>query len=137
MADIINVTEDTRVGVLSAFWNYIKVNGLQDKTRSAIVKMDAKLMPVMGFQEVAFANLPEVINQFLLPADPITLYHTISVEQPSVSNMQAFDIDIDLDDVSLKQKISQTLLMYSNEAQTSISALDDEVCCTGERFHKV
>ena len=82
---------------------------------------------MFGFQEIAFANLPEVINQYLLPADPITLYHSISVEQPSVSNMQAFDIDIDLDDVSLKQKISQTLLMYSNEAQGAISALDDEV----------
>lgn len=64
--------------------------------------------------------------RFLAPPEPILLEHIVTVDQPLGSNMQAFDVDVDLDDYSLKHKITSTL-SYSAEAQTSISALDDEV----------
>ncbi|KAG9046845.1 SWI/SNF complex component snf12 [Tulasnella sp. UAMH 9824] len=124
LADIISVKEETRVGIIAALWNYIKMNGLQDKAHPTLVKFDPRLAQI---PEVPFNNIPELVNRFLAPADPVILHHIISVEQPIAPNMQAFDIDVDMDDVFLKQKMNQALLSYSSEAQAAISALDDEM----------
>ncbi|KAG8958333.1 SWI/SNF complex component snf12 [Tulasnella sp. 408] len=127
LADIISVKEETRVGIIAALWNYIKMNGLQDKAHPTLVKFDPRLAQAFQIAEVPFNNIPELVNRFLAPADPVILHHIISVEQPIAPNMQAFDIDVDMDDVFLKQKMNQALLSYSSEAQAAISALDDEM----------
>ena len=132
------------MGVVAALWNYIKMNGLQDKAHPTTIKFDQKLMQVrpssssisllslMSLQlfhtpEVPFNAIPELVMRFLAPADPIVLHHVINVDQPLGPNMQAFDIDVDMDDYVLKHKIGQTI-NYSAEAQAAITALDDEVC---------
>ncbi|KAG8997414.1 hypothetical protein FRB90_012513, partial [Tulasnella sp. 427] len=126
LADIINVKEETRVGIVAAFWNYIKMNGLQDKAHPTVIKFDNRLSQAFQMAEVQFNNIPELVNRFLATPDPVVLHHIISVEQPIAPNMQAFDIDVDMDDVFLKGKMNQALLSYSSEAQAAIATVDDE-----------
>lgn len=46
LASVIGVKEESRVGVIQALWNYIKIQGLQDKTDRRMVHADEKLMQV-------------------------------------------------------------------------------------------
>jgi SWI/SNF-related matrix-associated actin-dependent regulator of chromatin subfamily D len=46
LIDILDMKEDTRTGIITALWHYIKVNGLQDKVDRRIIRPDAKLRPV-------------------------------------------------------------------------------------------
>ena len=46
LASLLGVKEDSRVGVVQALWNYIKVQGLQDKVDRRMVRADAHLRPV-------------------------------------------------------------------------------------------
>ncbi|KAG8871976.1 SWI/SNF complex component snf12 [Tulasnella sp. 331] len=127
LAGLIGVQEDTRVGIIAGLWNYIKANGLQDKVHPTTIKFDQKLAAIFNLVEINFSALPELVNRYLSPPDPIALQHVIHVEQSATSpNMQAFDVDVDMDDTTLKQKMNQTLLSYGAEAQATLTALDEE-----------
>ena len=43
---ILDIKEESRTGVLGAFWNYVKVHGLQDKHDRKLIKLDARLHAV-------------------------------------------------------------------------------------------
>ncbi|KAG9027673.1 SWI/SNF complex component snf12 [Tulasnella sp. JGI-2019a] len=127
LASLIGVQEDTRVGIIAGLWNYIKANGLQDKVHPTTIKFDQKLASIFNLVEINFSALPELVNRYLSPPDPILLQHVIQVEQNASPNMQAFDVDVDMDDTTLKQKMNQALLSYGAEAQATLTALDEEV----------
>ncbi|KAG8936115.1 SWI/SNF complex component snf12 [Tulasnella sp. 419] len=130
LGDIINVKEETRVGVIAALWNYIKSNGLQDKVDRRLIRFDAALANILQVPEIRFQHVPELVNRFLHPLEPIVLHHMIVVEQPTIHTSpasQAFDIDVDMDDLFLKSKISQSLLSFNNESQSLLLQLDDEI----------
>lgn len=46
LAEVLDMKEDTRTGIVTALWHYIKANGLQDKVDRKIIRPDAKLRPV-------------------------------------------------------------------------------------------
>ena len=82
---------------------------------------------VFGVPDVNFSGLPELVNRCLSPADPIILQHVILVEQATGPNTRAYDVDVDMDDPAYKQKLNQLLVSYGAEAQSTLSALEDEV----------
>jgi len=127
LAEVIGVQEDTRVGVIAGLWNYIKVNGLQDKVHPTTIKFDQKLAQIFNIPEINFASLPELVNRYLAPPDPVILEHVIHVEQAAGPAIQAFDKDVDMDDLTIKQKMNQTLLSYAAEAHSALTAFDDEI----------
>lgn len=45
-ANVLGIKEDSRTGVIQALWNYIKIQGLQDKVDRRLVRADEKLRPV-------------------------------------------------------------------------------------------
>lgn len=45
-AAVLSIKEESRVGVIQALWNYVKVQGLQDKSNRRIVRADDALKPV-------------------------------------------------------------------------------------------
>lgn len=132
LANILQIREESRVGVITSMWNYIKVNGLQDKNDRRIIRLDDKLRALFGTDSVLFHHIAELINRFLLPPDPIVLHHIIRTneiedEDGRTSRMQAFDIDIDIDDHGLKSKMNSVLISLTPEANKNIAALDDEI----------
>ena len=46
LGHILNTKEETRAGVIKALWNYIKLNGLQDKMDRRLIKLDPSLRAV-------------------------------------------------------------------------------------------
>ena len=46
LGSILDVKEDSRLGIVTALWNYIKVNNLQDKVDRRIIRPDERLRSV-------------------------------------------------------------------------------------------
>lgn len=49
LGNVLGIKEESRIGVVQALWNYIKVNGLQDKVDRRIIRADEHLRPVRSF----------------------------------------------------------------------------------------
>ena len=47
--NILGIKEETRIGVIQAVWNYIKLQDLQDKVDRRTVRPDAALRPVRPY----------------------------------------------------------------------------------------
>lgn len=43
---ILDIKEDSRLGVVTALWNYIKINNLQDKVDRRLIRLDNRLKAV-------------------------------------------------------------------------------------------
>lgn len=46
LAGVLDIQEETRVGILGALWSYIKINNLQDKDDRKKINADANLKKV-------------------------------------------------------------------------------------------
>lgn len=46
LASLLELREDSRAGVVTALWNYIKLNNLQDKVDRRMIKADDRLRVV-------------------------------------------------------------------------------------------
>ena len=50
---VLGIKEDSRIGVIQALWNYIKINGLQDKltiVKSRLMITFAQYVSILGFE---------------------------------------------------------------------------------------
>ncbi|KAH9916573.1 uncharacterized protein BXZ73DRAFT_105767 [Epithele typhae] len=74
--------EESRTGVIQALWNYIKTQNLQDKLDRRMVRADARLRQIFNADSAYFQHLPEHVNRFLLPPDPIILHYTLNPRSP-------------------------------------------------------
>jgi SWI/SNF-related matrix-associated actin-dependent regulator of chromatin subfamily D len=88
------------MGAVQTLWNYIKIQGLQDKVDRRMIRADERLKPVsilvfcfhkrsanwslqiFGVEAIPFQQLPEIMMRFLLPPDPIVLHYTLN---PSIA----------------------------------------------------
>ncbi|KZV82169.1 hypothetical protein EXIGLDRAFT_627443 [Exidia glandulosa HHB12029] len=129
---VLDIHEDTRTNIITALWNYIKINSLQDKVDRKLIRADADLRPIFNADTVNFHDLPQLINRFLQPPPPITLNYTLTVGPTAPSGMQAFDIDIETEDVSLKARQSAVVLSMTSESAKGLAALDDEIASTAQ-----
>ncbi|KAF8200327.1 SWIB/MDM2 domain-containing protein [Pholiota molesta] len=76
LAGVLGIKEESRIGVIQTLWNYIKLQGLQDKVDRRLIRADEKLRPIFGAETVVFQKLPEIVNRYLAAPDPI-IYTTI------------------------------------------------------------
>lgn len=127
LAEILDMKEDTRTGIVTALWHYIKANGLQDKVDRKIIRPDAKLRPIVGVEQLTFHQLPELLNRCIKPMDPVIMHYTITVDPSSPTGMQVFDIQIPLDDFALKAKMSAIHSHSGGDLAKQVAAVDDEI----------
>jgi SWI/SNF-related matrix-associated actin-dependent regulator of chromatin subfamily D len=59
-AYVLGLKEESRIGVIQTLWNYIKLNGLQDKVDRRRIRADDYLRPVREWR-CGMGNLPEDI----------------------------------------------------------------------------
>ena len=71
-----------------------------------------------------FSEIPQRLNQLLMPPDPIIINHVISVEGSDQKKTSCYDIDVEVDD-TLKQQQNNFLLC--TRSQQEIAALDNKV----------
>jgi len=114
------------------FWNYIRQNGLQEKSDRRRIRPDARLKPLadqaLGIKDVfQFHEIPTFIQTYLGPADSVIIPYVVRVDSSAVGELKAFDIEIDVDDYASKLKAKEVLVGLSTETSQQIQELDEEI----------
>jgi upstream activation factor subunit UAF30 len=65
LADIVGSTPIPRTEVIKKLWDYIKANGLQDKTNKRNINADAKLLKIFGKPQANMFELAGFISKHL------------------------------------------------------------------------
>ncbi|CAL1697797.1 unnamed protein product [Somion occarium] len=127
LASILGIKEDTRVGIQQALWNYIKLEGLQDKVDRKTIHADAKLKPIFGQDSIPFTLLPERLMRQLQPPDPIILHYTLNPAQPPPEKPQAYDIEVKIDDAAMRARMNHVTVAVAQESAKELNRMDDEI----------
>ncbi|KAG8215419.1 SWI/SNF complex 60 kDa subunit [Butyriboletus roseoflavus] len=134
LAYVLGIKEESRIGVIQALWNYIKLNGLQDKVDRRRIKADDYLRPIFGGDSIVFQQLPELINRHLMPPDPIILYYTFNPGVAPPERPSAWDIDVKTEDTTVKSRMA-VIVQSSKESTQDLSKLDDEISLLAQSLH--
>lgn len=82
---------------------------------------------MFGSEIVTFQHLPELVNRFLLPPDPIVLHYTLNPALPPPEKPSAWDVEVKLDDSGLKSRMSHAVVQMASDTARDLAKLDDEV----------
>jgi SWI/SNF-related matrix-associated actin-dependent regulator of chromatin subfamily D len=139
---VLGIKEESRLGVVQTLWNYIKVQGLQDKVDRHLIRANDKLRPVgslciiqcliekfqiFGVEPVIFQKLPEIVNRYLAAPDPIILHYNLNPAVPPPDCPSAWDVELKLEDSALKNRMA-VAVNTSKESAQALLKLDEEVC---------
>lgn len=75
---------------------------------------------------VVFQQLPELVNRYLMPPDPVVLHYTINPAVPPSDRPSAWDIEVKMEDTSLKSRMA-TIIHPTKDSIQDLSKLDEEV----------
>ncbi|GBG71737.1 hypothetical protein CBR_g9147 [Chara braunii] len=96
LGEILGVQTETRARVLSALWQYIKSQSLQDPSDPTFMICDARLKAIFnGEERVRFSTVARLLQLHLSPAPPILLEHTIALGDRSPAGDACYDISVD------------------------------------------
>jgi len=127
LGSFLGIKEETRTGVIQAVWNYIKLNGLQDKVERKVIRADANLRGIFGGDSIQFTQIPERVNRFLLPPDPIVLHYTLNPTHAPPEKPSAWDLEVKIDDAQLRNKMSNVVVNMTQESAKELARIDDEI----------
>ncbi|KAL1742058.1 hypothetical protein HDZ31DRAFT_44090 [Schizophyllum fasciatum] len=135
LANIIGVRQDSRQGVIQAMWNYVKINGLQDKTDRTMIHLDEPLRALLqGRQDIPFQALPGFVNKFLQPPEPILLRYTLDPSVFPPERPAAWDVEVRVEDVGMKGRM-QAVVAPSKEHLAALAKLDEEISLHVQSLH--
>jgi len=80
-----------------------------------------------------FHQLPELVNRYLAPPDPVVIHYYINPAQVPPERPSAWDIEVKMEDMTLKNRIMVTV-QSSKDSMSDLSKLDDEVTSTSFRL---
>lgn len=129
LAALLDIKEETRAGVFSALWGYIKDRKLIDENNRRVIRLDQPLMQLFKTDSVAFHHLPEVVNRLLHPTMPIVLEYWVRTDADVNRHTTAYDIEVELEDwtVRTRQERFVSLFDAQGERAREIAELDDRI----------
>lgn len=133
LAVLLDIREETRQGVISALWAYIKDRKLLDERDRRVVRCDAELARFFRTDQIAFHHIPEVINRHLHPLPPVMLEYWVRTDVDVNKHSSAYDIEFEMDDWSIRQRQERVLSLFdgSSEKAREIADLDEKVSRQG------
>ncbi|KAJ3507246.1 hypothetical protein NLJ89_g6411 [Agrocybe chaxingu] len=134
LSSILGIKEDSRLGVIQTLWNYIKLQGLQDKVDRRLIRADERLRPLFGGDSISFQKLPEIVNRYLTAPDPIILHYNLNPATPPPDRASAWDVELKMEDTALKARMNVTVSASKESAQTLLK-LDEEIALLAQSLH--
>jgi SWI/SNF-related matrix-associated actin-dependent regulator of chromatin subfamily D len=134
LGNMLGIKEESRVGVIQALWNYIKVQGLQDKVDRRLIRADEYLKPILGADSMMFQHIPELVNRYLMPPDPVVLHYTVNPAVMPLERPSAWDVEIKMEDVAMKTRMA-TMVLASKESTQELTKLDEEIVLHTQSLH--
>ena len=74
-----------------------------------------------------FQHLPEIVNRFLLPPEPIIIHYTINPTVSPPEKPSAWDVELKLDDSNLKGRMQHVVMSMASDSAKELTKLDEEV----------
>ncbi len=130
LASLLDIREESRAGVISALWSYVKEKKLLDETDRKKVKCDPALRSLFATDTINFHHMPEVVNRHLHPAQPIVIEYWIRTDKAEYKHSTAYDIELDLEDLAIRQKQHNVLSQFdsaNDSTSREIAELDDKI----------
>jgi chromatin remodeling complex protein RSC6 len=62
LAEVVGSKPMPRTEIVKKVWDYIKKNGLQDKTNKRMINADAKTKPLFGKSQISMFDLAKIVN---------------------------------------------------------------------------
>lgn len=62
LGEVVGSKPIPRTEIVKKVWDYIKKNGLQDKTNKRMINADAKLKPLFGKGQISMFELAKIVN---------------------------------------------------------------------------
>ncbi|KAH9953605.1 SWI/SNF complex subunit [Russula dissimulans] len=135
LGNVLGIREESRAGIIQSLWAYIKAHNLQDKVDRKRIHADAALRSIFGAEVISFNVLPELVNRYVAPPNPVVIYYTVNPSTPPPERPSAWDIDIKLEDVALKSKMQAVTLNASRDTSRELTKLDDEIATLAQSLH--
>lgn len=63
LSEVVGSKPLPRTEIVKKIWEYIKKNGLQDKSNRRMINADAKLKPIFGKDQISMFELAKVVNK--------------------------------------------------------------------------
>lgn len=82
---------------------------------------------LLGAETVHFTQLPEIVNRFLMPPDPIVLPYLVNPAVVPPERPTAWDVEVKLEDLSLKHRMKNVTLDANQATLKTLGDIDDEV----------
>ncbi|KAJ3843095.1 SWI/SNF complex 60 kDa subunit [Lentinula raphanica] len=136
LCSILGIKEESHLGAVQALWNYIRIQGLQDKTDRRLVRADAKLRAIFGAETVPFQKLPEYVKRHLAPPEPILLHYSFDPSVPVVEpdRPTAWDVELKMEDGALKSRMG-VMLHANKETSSNLAKMDEEIALLAQSLH--
>ncbi|KAJ2723554.1 SWI/SNF and RSC complex subunit Ssr3 [Coemansia sp. Benny D115] len=91
----------SKADFIMRLWQYVKMNGLQDKDDPDQIRCDAGLQQVFKTPVVSFTALPQMLLAFLGRPDPLVIEYTVRVHSGDFHMAQyAFDIEVEVEELT-------------------------------------
>jgi len=134
LANILGIKEESRIGVIQALWNYIKVQGLQDKVDRRVIRADEYLKPIFGADLLMFQHIPELVNRYLMPPDPIIMHYAVDPAVAPPERPSAWDVEVRTEDGAMKSRMA-TMVQATKESAQELTKLDEEIALHAQSLH--
>jgi len=81
---------------------------------------------IFGADTLMFQHIPELVNRYLMPPDPIILHYTVDPAAAPPERASAWDVEVRTEDGAMKSRMT-TMVQTSKESAQELTKLDDEV----------
>ncbi|KAL4896573.1 PCI-domain-containing protein [Aspergillus ambiguus] len=129
LAEVLDVEEETRSGIVLGIWDYIRAMGLQENEEKRLVRCDHRLRAIFGRDQMFFPQIPESIGPHTSPLDPIKLPYTIRVDEEfhKEPTPTIYDIQVAVEDPLRTKMLALTQNPQYTAGLRQISTMDDQV----------
>ncbi|KAJ5585181.1 uncharacterized protein N7459_004981 [Penicillium hispanicum] len=129
LAEVLDVEEETRSGIVLGIWDYIRAMELQEDEEKRQVRCDHRLRSIFGRDQMFFPQIPEMIGHHTSPMDPIKLPYTIRVDEDFHKDPTptVYDIQVAVEDPLRAKMMSLTQNPQYTAGMRQIASLDDQV----------
>ncbi|KAL5048013.1 hypothetical protein BDW71DRAFT_196414 [Aspergillus fruticulosus] len=129
LAEVLDVEEETRSGIVLGIWDYIRAMELQEDEEKRLVRCDDRLRAIFGRDQMFFPQIPESIGPHTSPLDPIKLPYTIRVDEEFHKDPTptVYDIQVAVEDPLRSKMLALTQNAQYTAGMRQIAQLDDQV----------
>ncbi|ORY87755.1 hypothetical protein BCR37DRAFT_6679 [Protomyces lactucae-debilis] len=126
LAKVLDISVDTRPGIITALWHYIRLHKLQDSDEKRLIHCDQNLQDIFGMERIFFPKVPELLNKHLEAVDPIILDFRVRTDK-DVHHAPAWDIEVELEDPIRLQMLAALKNLAPPAAGHTTALLDEEL----------